>query len=43
MNDILELIVPDYVLAHFDYESHGEESGVYVISLVEPALCIGSS
>ena len=35
MQDILTLIVPKEILAHFDYEQYREESGVFLIELVE--------
>ena len=35
MQEVLSLIVPTEVLKHFDYEKHSEQSGVYLIELVE--------
>lgn len=33
--ELIKLFVPDYILAHFDYESYEEVSGVIRIYLVE--------
>ena len=34
-NSLIELLVPDYILSHFEYESWEEISGVIRIHLVE--------
>lgn len=35
MRDIIGLIIPKEILAHFDYECYKEQDGVYLIEMVE--------